>query len=165
MRRVTRTAAILAVPWLAAPPPITAQETSTPLAVGERVRARVAPGGRRYTGSLIALRSDTLVLQDRQRGAVSLPLLSVMQLERSRGPGWCRRRPGSRIGCVALGIVSGALIGGTIGFQTTKCDGCDLHGIGVILGAPVGAAVGLIVGAIAGGERWERVAVPATTSR
>ena len=160
--RLTVMAAAVAMLWLAPPASMAAQESDT-LAVAARVRARVAPSGQAYTGSIAALRNDTLVLDRGQRGVLAVPLASVVQLERSRGPGWCRRRPGARLGCIALGIVSGAVIGGVISYQATKCDDCDLSGIGVIFGVPVGAGVGLIVGALVGGERWERVPVPGST--
>jgi len=164
VRWLTAKAAGFTLLLLAAPAAAAAQQAA-PVVPGERVRVRVAPSGRHYTGNLAALRSDTLILDAPRRRSLSLPLGSVVGLERSRGPGRCRSRPGARLSRVALGTVTGALLGGVISYQATKCTECDSSGIGMLLGVPAGATLGLVVGAVVGGERWERVPVPGSSGR
>jgi hypothetical protein len=157
LKRAAGTVAALLVSWPALVIPAAAQEPA-PLAVGQRVRVRVGETGRLHAGTLAALRGDTLVLDRGPRGPLALPLSSVMQLERSRGPGRCRR-PGARLECVVLWTLVGAVAGSVIAYQATRCTNCDSSGIGVILGLPVGAGVGFVVGAVIGGERWEPLPV------
>jgi hypothetical protein len=134
---------------------INAQQTA-PLAAGERVRVVVATGRQaRYTGTVAAVRGDTLVLDRRNSEPIALPLASVARVERSLGRGRCGGA-GARARCMLLGALAGTLVGGAIGYFGSQ-DGSDMAGIGVILGAPVGFIAGLVVGGLVGGERWQRI--------
>jgi hypothetical protein len=139
-----------------APAPMVAQQAA-PVGAGQRVRVRAGVPLRYHTGTVAALHVDTLVLDQGRRGRVALPLASVVQLERSAGPGRCAA-PGARLACIVGGGLVGALVGGVIGYTTTQGPG-DLSGIGVLWGVPAGLVVGMLVGNFVGGERWERVPV------
>jgi hypothetical protein len=134
---------------------IAAQQAAR-VTVGERVRAVVALGRQpRYTGTVLAVQRDTLVLDRSGSSPIALSLASVVRLERSLGDGRCSGAA-ARTKCVLMGGLAGVVVGGAIGFFGTQNAG-DMAGIGVLLGAPVGLVVGLVVGGIVGGERWERV--------
>ncbi|MDQ3996760.1 MAG: hypothetical protein M3303_07045 [Gemmatimonadota bacterium] len=155
MRLLSRLAVAAALVSFEPSGAIAAQQTAR-VAVGERVRAVIAVGRQpRHTGTVLAVRGDTLVLDRRGSGPIALSLASVARLERSLGAGRCSGF-GGRGRCLLAGGLAGVVVGGAIGFFGTQ-DGGDMAGIGVILGAPVGLIVGLLVGSIVGGERWERV--------
>lgn len=134
---------------------IGAQPTA-PLATGDRVRVVFATGRQaRHTGTVAAVRRDTLVLDRGNAEPIAFPLTSVVQVERSLGQGRCSGA-GARVRCILVSGLAGTVVGGAIGFFATQ-NASDMSGIGVLLGAPVGLIVGLVAGGFVGGERWERV--------
>jgi len=111
----------------------------------------------RHTGTLVGVRSDTLLLQIAEHQAeVHLPLASLRRLETPHGQK-SRWATGAGIGLLA-GAVAGGVIGGAIGASSDP-DFAGLHALaGIILGAPVGFGVGAIAGSFFKTDRW--VAVP-----
>lgn len=144
---------------------LAAQESLT-LAPGARVRVSIRQQGRQ-TGSLVALKADTLIVKAEKRTAPSAILLSsITKLEFSKGH---KRSAGKGAG---LGFLIGAGVGviaGTIAAQSysgydTETDWywyqtAPVFGGGCgILGALVGGFVG------ADAERWEPVPLPVRLS-
>jgi hypothetical protein len=149
---IAAAAALLSV----APAASTGAQPTAPLAAGERVRVVIATGRpARHTGTVTAVRADTLVLNRRNSEPITVSLASVAQVERSLGPGRCAGA-GARVRCMLRSGVAGTVLGAAIGYFGTQ-GAKDMPGVGVILGAPVGLIVGLVVGGLVGGERWERV--------
>ncbi len=150
------TIATAAAMVLIAPAASIGAQPPAPLAAGERVRVVFATGRQvRHTGTVAAVRGDTLVLNRRNSEPIAVSLASVVQVERSLGRGRCGGA-GARARCMLVSGLAGTVVGGAIGFFTTQ-SASDMAGIGVIFGAPVGLIVGLVVGGFVGGERWERV--------
>lgn len=155
MRRLGPIAAAAALLSFAPAASIVAQQ-HTPLVAGERVRVVLAIGRQpRHTGTVVALRGDTLVLDRRNSEPIALPLVSVARVERSLGRGRCGGA-GARAACMLGAALAGMAVGGAIGYFATQ-DGSDIAGMGALLGAPVGFIVGLVVGGLVGGERWQRI--------
>jgi hypothetical protein len=142
--------------------PLAAQD-SLPLAPGARVRVS-APnlGVQHRLAHFTERRGDTLVFRSADADSMiwQLPLQRIERLEVSRG-----RRSGAVALGVALGLVGGGAIGGTLGYVGSRG---DRYQYAATVGAGiVGAVVGLMVGGAIGAhyrERWERVSLPRRVS-
>jgi hypothetical protein len=133
------------------------------LPAGARVRVTVPPL-RRTTGTVLAVRGDTLLLlRARSKDTLPVVLSAVRAAEVSRGPG---TRIGSGIG---IGALTGLLLG--IGLGAAELLTTDESGYEdvVMLGAMgAGLAAGAVVGGIAGTfpvERWQPVTWRRRSSR
>ena len=163
MRHMTISLALLLLAPLAG---LSAQETP-PLLLGMRVRVTTLELRRigqapqtfteiRRTGTLIALKSDTLVLREKENTVQrTIPLAHVKRLDLSQGRASHGKGAlkGAAIGFLAGG---GATGGAVLGVAETFG---ELTGA-FLLGAIPGALVGSGIGALAGGERWEQVPLP-----
>ena len=146
---------------LAAPIERSAAQEPAPVAPGARVRVAVSePGAPRYIGVLDTLTPDTLALRVENRLArapVAIPVASIRTLEVSRARGVCS---GRRLACLviggAVGLGAGAavpyVLGGGWNYITMSA---------ALLTVPVGLFAGISVGGTVGGDRWERVTLPA----
>lgn len=149
---------LLAAPALAA----AADDPSTILAVGDRVRVTDPAAGRRFTAEVLqVLPAALLVRTTAQAPTRRLDLSRLERLEVSRG------RHGHAGTGFLVGFVPGAAFGALVGGALACYDeGSDCNALG---GALLG---GLYVGAITGGagaligwaiqtERWRPLALPA----
>lgn len=134
------------------------------LAEGQRLRIE-APGvfNRRTHVVFAGWRGDTLLLRgvlDTGGVITRVPVTAIERLEieqrRSRGAGAVRG--------LWIGFVSGALLGGTLGYLAhTEGDFSREQGAGILaaIGAGAGIIIGPLVGAAAPGHRWTTVELPA----
>jgi len=136
-----------------------AAQTTPAIDAGARIRVWT-PEMRKVTGRVEARTSDTLVLQpDGQTISISIPLVSLIRIEISRGlqspksSAWRHAKWGALIGAVP-GAVSLAL-------QHEQVGGGSSVGKAAALGAWSGGLFGGLIGAAFGaahrGEKWERV--------
>ncbi len=140
-------------------PSVTAQADS-----GTRVRASTSSGYRRsWVGTFVSLDADSLRLL-RRDSLVSLPVSSVVRLERSRD-----RRTSAGRGAVIGGLV-GAGTGLLLGVLASNDEGDlyevstgDVFVVTLIVGA-VGAGIGALIGSISHRERWEPMPLPSQTA-
>lgn len=133
----TPLAAILAaiIALVASGAPLSAQTLDT-IRVEQRLRVRRTPSMQRITGTLVAQRGDTLVVQTDAGYAESLLIGSLTDVQRSRG-----RTPS---GGVRRGVLWGmgvGLLGG---------------GAGIAMGGAMGAGIGAMIG----GESWTAAVLP-----
>ncbi|MBY0488609.1 MAG: hypothetical protein K2R93_02095 [Gemmatimonadaceae bacterium] len=131
--RVTPLVAIFSL--VASGAPLSAQTLDT-IRVEQRLRVRRTPSMQRITGTLVAQRGDTLVVQTDAGYAESLLIGSLTDVQRSRG-----RTPS---GGVRRGVLWGmgvGLLGG---------------GAGIAMGGAVGAGLGAVIG----GESWTAAVLP-----
>src|SRR5262245_6566660 len=136
-----------------------AGQTIPAIDAGARIRVWT-PEMRKVTGRVEALTSDTLVFQaDGQTTSISIPVLSLIRIEISRGlrshksSAWRHAKWGALIGA-APGAVS-------LAFQHEQVGGGSSVGKAAALGAWSGGLFGGLIGAAFGavhrGENWERV--------
>jgi hypothetical protein len=159
MRRLTLLCSALLLAWSHGAP----AQVPRQLVPGARVRISESHSGAATTetGTLVAIRADTLVLQPEHRvDTLRIPVGSVRTLEVSRGR---KSRVGAGIGYGALvGVATGALVplavcGGDCGASSVgNFTGLLVVG-GAVLGAVAGSVVGGVIGAAHSGERWEQV--------
>jgi hypothetical protein len=154
---------ILAVACLALPHAASAQ-VPTPR-VGERVRVvDVASGAPVYTGSLVRLAGDTVVISSGSAATTPVALGTARQLEVSQG-----MHPRTAQG-MGIGLLVGAGVGAAIGFATYHKPDCGPQqflcldygpGLPAVAGAAILGLSGLLIGAIAGSnstaETWKPV--------
>lgn len=161
---VLHVAVTLCVAGALVPRPVRAQAARYPaqLAPGARVRITspsLVPSVE--TGRLLAVRSDTLVLQaDRSTTPMALPFPSVTKVELSHGT------HRSTVAGMLLGILAGGATGAAVG-AAMPTDGKGInfgHGGDAALMALPGALLGGTIGALLGtahqSERWESVSPP-----
>lgn len=130
-----------------------------PVAVGATVRVLTPPPEGWRQGRLVTMDSATLVVVQADETPSTIPRTLVQRVEVRRRP----NRVGRALGFGLLGGIVGAVAGGVIGYQSTKCGGCEDPGIGVLLGIPLGGVVGLVGGAVTGastGARWAPASLP-----
>ena len=111
---------------------------------------RLSLGIPKQTGTVIEVRSDTLVFAaDKQSARTLIPAASVMGIEVSRGiHSHVLRGAG-------LGFLAGALVGGVIGASSLRPND-EYRGLVTVFGAAVGGGSGIVLGAIIGSTRTER---------
>lgn len=127
-----------------------------------RVRVRMA-SRERVTGTVVALRADTMVLRTSSTGSTrGLARSEIAGIERSTGARRHRLRGG------ALGFLGGAGVGAVIGYATASQPACTGslcfngldEGVRAIAGGLVGGVVGTTLGVVIGGrprEQWRQV--------
>lgn len=143
----------LAVAGLALRPASLASQGVDTLRVGERARVAVAGSPLRLTGTLMAIRGDTLVLRDDLGGTQRVLARAVDRAERSLGR---RAAHGARHD----GVV-GLLAGGAV----MAMGGAHGMGAGEVAAATLSwGVVGAAVGALRRPERWQPAALPRSAS-
>jgi len=142
----------LAVTTAMAAAPLHGQGSDT-LRVDERVRLTVLGSPGQLIGTLLPLRSDTLLLRDEAGRTQRLRLASVERAERSLGR---RASSGARRGAL-WGVLAGGgvmVLGGAYGM-----------GAGEVAAATLSwGAVGALVGAVRRPEQWRVAALPRAQS-
>ena len=133
--------------------PLHAQSERLPMPLGTRVRV-AATGNQPFTGNVLRLTSDTLVVAAGSGSAlVQLPTTSLTSLEVSEGR--------DRLGWTFKGAGIGVLAGGFIGSATLGREQPDglAQLAGFFAGGILGAGFGAAIGAIAAPERWRRLSL------
>lgn len=161
------TAAPAPTPAVAAAPASAASTRA--LARGDMVRGHCTSGA--FTGTIVRLTPDTMVLSTSRSVRTSVPLGTVTDLQRADG----HSRRASIMRGVAIGFLGGAALGlgGGLAFGKGRdCAACARHteGSTVVLFTAIGALVGPAIGAMVGpslrAQRWEPAAAappPAAT--
>jgi len=169
MKRASAWTVCLAAGLLAFPE-VSRAQVSMRAAVNDTVRIR-NPGGREWTGTVSALRRDSIAIRSGIAGdPVWIPLSSDLAFDVARGERTYALRG------LGIGMGVGALAGIALGLSTAN-DACTSAGgvsngrtlcvaatrrvwteLGVLLLAPTGAIIGAIVGASITSPRWERIA-------
>lgn len=133
-------------------------------------RMRVTTNEKVSVGRLTSLDTAAIILHQKpltaagvltNAASTTIPMASVQKLEVSRGRG---ARSGRTIGGAAIGLLSGALVAGTVGAMATQCTNCDGDsGIGVLMAVP-GGILGLFIGGAIGfshpADHWQSVSIP-----
>lgn len=148
-----------------------AQATPGDLPVGARIRLRAPGVGVPWTttGVVDSLSADTIYVRDlrdppslRRIGRLAVPLMTVTQLDVSRGrkSRWSRARKGALWGLAVYGLVAGSYIV----HESSTCRGSDCFGegmawIGLAAGAPWAAGIGGTIAFSLPVESWRRIAV------
>jgi len=152
----------------------TEQRTSTHLAPGSRVRV-TAPATGRFVGTLLQATDDSVRVELASGSSITLPPSRLTRVELSAGVqhhGWKG---------AGIGLLSGAVVGGAIGFATYRRSSCIPDALARIfcdlidrtsrevtvagdaaLAGTAGAIVGALVGHV-GRETW--VTVPSVGER
>lgn len=136
------------------------------VAVGSRVRLRSTAVQARPRGLVVALDESALTLAT-EGGPLKIPLNSITALETSLG------RKGNAIKGLAIGAVSGVLIGFTAPVDPNDCgyepgttrknaNFCS-RGAALLGGVLVGGGMGAGIGALVKSERWAPVTLNLTT--
>ncbi len=139
--------------WAATlPSALGAQDEVAPVQPGERVRVLCADFLPWHVGTLIALSTDTLVLQV-DRGVVErIPLEFINRLQASRGTHSSGGTP------LWIGPLVGASLGGVVGAATTSW---ETAAVGVAAGGAVGAVINFVFrGKKTAVERWQEAPLP-----
>jgi hypothetical protein len=127
-----------------------------------RVSHDGASGRSRLTGTLVAASADSLWIRPEGARSAAAPVAiartSVRELERGDLLG------AHRLLGAGLGLVSGTLVGTTIGARS-GCNHCDGANAVVVIGGAVGGGlIGILTGAVIGSQiphyKWERDDVP-----
>jgi hypothetical protein len=151
-----RPAYVAALLGLLSMPAIAQQSSPRDAASLTDARVRVTMASReRVTGTVVALRADSMVLTVPSTGSKrGLARSEIASIERSTGTKRYRLRG------AAIGFVVGAGVGAAVG-SSKKSDSSfdeDLNGIaGAFVGALAGTTLGVVVGARKR-EQWRRVA-------
>jgi hypothetical protein len=141
----------------------------------------VRPEGRpvgavRPVGRVVAADSAQFSVRFADGWVQAFPASSVQRLDVRAGPGLCRGGAGRRVGCAAVGLAAGALIGAVVLPRTVPSSGQAIPGFGEIFarneydvglderrrrarrnGAILGGGLGAAVGVSVGLDRWKRV--------
>ena len=126
-----------------------------PIEPGQRVRVTApSAGASNLVGSVVALRTDTLVVQDEaQATPLAIPFTSVTRLHLSVNKG--RTLEG-----MAIGLLAGALAGFAVAasVEEPRGFGGPFTGlVAILVGPPVGMLIGGIWGSQIRRNRWEEV--------
>ena len=141
-----------------------------PVTPGDRVRIKAPTiSTRQFEGEVVALRSDTLIIDARiwERGRMQwrdqpqakIPVASVDRIDISRG-----KKSNVGKGAITGGLI-GAGIGLVIGIGAAAEDGGffdfgpEVVPAAVLAVGAYGAGIGALIGLIMPGERWEEVPV------
>lgn len=134
-----------------------------PLQPDQRIRIIAPEAGfpSPVVGNVVAVRGDTLLMRLASRSSatgvqVSLPVNSIVQLERSAGP---RNRVTNGLFGLALGTGLGAAAGHLhYNMQAVYTDGVNVSGRESLRPelTVAGALIGTVVGVMLPGERWTR---------
>jgi hypothetical protein len=95
-----------------------------------------------------------LLLWTDRREAIPVPLAGLDRLEVSDGV------YGHALTGLALGLLAGAVVGGTIGAVVAPDELRQTVLAGVVLGGAGGGLIGVVVGASIRSERWQEVPTP-----
>jgi len=141
----------------------------------------VRPDGRpagavRPVGRVVAADSAQFSVRFADGWVQAFPASAVQHLDVRAGPGLCRGGAGRRVGCAAVGLAAGALIGAVVLPRTVPSSGQAIPGFGEIFarneydvglderrrrarrnGAILGGGLGAAVGVSVGLDRWKRV--------
>ena len=118
---------------------------------------RLSSRGLKHTGTVIEMRSDTLVITaEAQSNPSFVPAASLTSLEVSRGT------HSHILAGAALGLLAGAVVGGVITRENATNN--EERGLEILFGTLLGGGAGLVGGAVIGSrlrtERWEALRLP-----
>jgi hypothetical protein len=140
---------------------LAAQDATIPVAPGMQVRVNRA-GGQPVVGEVVSVSPEALVISRGPGDTVSLPRVSVGQLEVAAGTKSNASRGAGR------GLVIGGIVGGVLGavaygsWSDNYYFTCDPTCVaaGMVGGAILGAGIGALVGAASRSPRWTPAALP-----
>ena len=142
--------------------PLDAQVSELTVGARLRVRAPDAVAGR-LTGVVVARTADSLTLTRSNAAPVAIPLVSLTEVEVSRGRSRSRGAlKGAAWGAGVSAVFGGLLIGEETCEEPTAPANCTpmTRVESVAYGAVSGALLGAIIGVFVGSEHWERVRLP-----
>ena len=154
-----------------APSALAAQGECPALPAGSTVRL-FTPLAATYTLPQAVQPSDTAMLvQPFEMGARTIPCARLNQVQVQVGT---RARGGNILRGAGVGLLVGAVVGGTLfyfGTEEDEDDGWEILSrrdvtiIGTVAGAGTGAVVGGVAGALAPARRWQDVPISARQAR
>jgi hypothetical protein len=153
----------LLILWTGAVPVLHAQQDSTPLQPGTRIRVRMSNHLRPLIGTYFR-RTDSTLVVDTDSGRATVVLGSVTGLWASNGKRYSHAALGLAVGAIA-GLGAGAAIAAatTSNPRFSGFGGPDFTPAseGAIGGFVLGSLLGVIVGGNIRSEHWISVSVPA----
>lgn len=144
---------------------IAGQSQTPDIATGDNVRISAKTLGTvARVGILTKVESDKLLLLDPapSSAAWEIPLDRVTKLEVRRPNAGNHKHRGALIG-----MITGFVVIGGIGYAATHCGECEYDGAGAILAGPaggIGALAGFFIGRAQKTEGWQPVPLPLTVN-